>query len=87
MTRPFVRVAGPKRAQNSPLAKLARRTASIQRQLSQAPPCALRSTPYIEFVGQVAVCPELPKKRRYTEVSVPYSGGGGAIGWHNNTLK
>jgi hypothetical protein len=29
----------------------------------------------------------LPKKRRRTEVSVPYSGGGGAIGWDNNTLK
>ena len=28
-----------------------------------------------------------PKKRRRTEVSVPCSGSGGAIGWHNNTLK
>ena len=29
----------------------------------------------------------MPKKRRRTEVSVPYSGSGSAIGWHNNTLK
>ena len=38
-------------------------------------------------MGKWQLAPELPKKRRCTEVSVPYSGGGGAIGWHNSTLK
>jgi hypothetical protein len=38
-------------------------------------------------MGKQPLAPDLPKKRRCTEVSVPYSGGGGAIGWHNNTLN
>ncbi len=58
------------------------RQASTPRLISQPAPCAFRPTPYIYLVAS-----ELPKKRRHTEVSVPYSGGGSAIGWHNNTLK
>ena len=50
-------------------------------------PCALRSAPYVYFLDKQQLVHELPKKRRRTEVSVPYSGGGGAIGRHNITLK
>jgi hypothetical protein len=54
------------------------------------------STPLLWFTLHIPTCAckgkqqlvqELPKKRRRTEVSVPYSGSGSAIGWHNNTLK
>ncbi len=47
----------------------------------------LGSAPYVNSLWASKACPELPKKRRRTEVSVPYSGSGGAIGRHNSTLK
>ena len=50
--------------------------------------CGLRSTPPHAYIKASSnLLRELPKKRRRTEVSVPYSGSGSAIGWHNNTLK
>jgi hypothetical protein len=44
-------------------------------------------TPTYAYKGKQRLVRELPKKWRRTEVSVPYSGSGSAIGWHNNTLK
>ena len=44
----------------------------------------LHLAPHLEYTGKQWLVRELPKKRRRTEVSVPCSGSGGAIGWHNN---
>src|SRR5258708_7010932 len=41
---------------------LACKTASTRRLISRPPPCALRSTPYLTFYGQVAACPRAAQK-------------------------
>jgi hypothetical protein len=43
--------------------------------------------PTLIRTGRLWLVRELLKKRRRTEVSVPYSGSGGAVGRHNNILK
>jgi hypothetical protein len=47
----------------------------------------LISRPAIVLSTHHPMFAELPKKRRRTELPVPYSGSGSAIGWHNSTLK
>ena len=43
-------------------ATTASRQASTPRLISQPPPCALRSTPYMHFAGILAVCPRAAQK-------------------------